>query len=535
MPNTDVAYQMVRNGILPVLDSGTRVLEMGTGSGVVVAMMADATRGIPGLQFVGTDIDPQAVRVSRQMLQGFGNVEIREGDLFEPVMGEKFDVIFWNPPWFSGQWREKTYGVKMVDEHYATVLRFLNDARNYLKPGGRIFMLFPVNYFKDDIQTKISYKFGDPMSSYINGKGLEIGLFEYDPMGSKRSGFSAMPKVSRKVVPVKETPDTMRSEARTASVVPEVRLDINPLVAVAGVDATKVLAFMKIEGSNLDKLKADMTRKGQEGLARERDEFDRREVELEKQFSVAALPKLLVQFFERYGMTEALAAEISSQVVLGGIGTGFVDIRAAGIRGLDAEKIQRTTNAIYDLILKMPGSGVPMIVNNGEDSAFVLKALRKIEIPRLIVLYDQKHPVGRGWNVFPVVSKYKFSERKSANALVGDVIKGSDGKALMAFLTADLDIEQRGILSILADFTNTANPDLKELVCAAAVLINRIYASASPMDQGLMKVNPGMLLAKLKEKGIDLLALSAKSGVLVMSMQTLAQEFAARTEIDKAA
>ncbi len=201
-----------------------------------------------------------------------------------------------------------------------------------------------------------------------------------------------------------------------------------------------------------------------------------------------------------------------------------------------SDSIERITHSIYDLINNMPGSSVSMIVENGPDSAVVLDSLKKIEIPCLYVLYDEKRPVGRGWNdVSPVVMKYRYGVRKPANTLVRDVIKGSDGETLMAFLTMELGIEQNGILSVLANFKSEDNSELKKLVCAAVVLINRIYASASPMDQELMKVNPEMLIAKLKEKGIDLLALSAKNGVLVMNMETLAQEFAAQKDIEKAA
>jgi hypothetical protein len=305
--------------------------------------------------------------------------------------------------------------------------------------------------------------------------------------------------------------------------------------------------------TNPDAVRAWFLKQGQAGIADAKMKFADQEAVLMAQlqgykdadaltgFVAAGLPQLLVKFFEPYGMTDVMAAEITAQVALGSVepavalkGSGVV--RGASVQGVDAEKIQRTTGSIYELIASMPGSAVPMIVNNGPDSALVLSALKKIEIPRLIVLYDEHNPVGRGWNdVSRVVMKYKFSERKPANALVGDVIKGSDGEALMAFLTAELGVEQRGILSILANFRSEDNPELKKLVCAAVILINRIYASASPMEQELMKVNPGMLITKLKEKGIDLLALSVHKGGLVMSMETLAQEFAARTEIEKAA
>ncbi len=192
-PNSDASYQMVRNGIVPVITAGSRVLEIGTGSGVVLDLLADAGRNLAGLHFVGTDKNPAAVRTARRMLQRFGNVEIREGSLFDPVIGEKFDVIFWNPPWFDGQWKDEEAGADMVDEDYRTVRRFLEEAPAHLTANGRIFILFPVKYFP---KLKSPYPF-TLRDSYTNGKNLKIGLFEYDPMASRRSGFSELPKTKR--------------------------------------------------------------------------------------------------------------------------------------------------------------------------------------------------------------------------------------------------------------------------------------------------------------------------------------------------
>jgi GT2 family glycosyltransferase/methylase of polypeptide subunit release factors len=215
-PNTDAAYQMVRDGLLPAIKPGSRIVEVGVGSGVIISMLAEAARDISGVRLQGTDIDPEAVAVTRQMLQRFGfkNIGVRQGDLLNTLEpGDQVDIIVWNPPWFSDQWNEKTYGPTMVDKDYKTVLRFLDEARDHLKPGGRIFLLFPVNYFQKDIQPKISYRF-NLSQSYTNGKGLEVGLFEYDPMASRRDRFSTEPKVKKNVDTRERDQGKARSEIR---------------------------------------------------------------------------------------------------------------------------------------------------------------------------------------------------------------------------------------------------------------------------------------------------------------------------------
>jgi release factor glutamine methyltransferase len=50
-------------------------------------------------------VNPEAVRCARinALLNRFeGRIDAREGNLFEPVGGERFDVIAFNPPFFEG-------------------------------------------------------------------------------------------------------------------------------------------------------------------------------------------------------------------------------------------------------------------------------------------------------------------------------------------------------------------------------------------------------------------------------------------------
>jgi|GEM_PF-6634077 len=435
----------------------------------------------------------------------------------------------------------------------------------YENSGKPIEMADPNNVFESGVTTKtdgIGHGLGLAICKrYVEAMGGTIAVRNRDETTEGRGVVFTitLPKVPMEVTP--DFPDggkiagSVPVAPKSSDVGPiarsEARLVASPLVAVTGASAEEIAQMA--QEANPDAVRAWFLKQGQGGIASEKVKFADQEAVLMAQlqeikevdalmgFISAELPQLLMKRFEQYGMTDVMAAEISAQTMVESVEgpvaleeTGGV--RRPGVGKVDVGKIQRATASIYDLINKMSGSAVPMIVNNGPDSAVVLQALKTIEVPRLIVLYDEHNPVGRGWNdASRIVMKYRFSERKPANALVGDVVKASEGEALMAFLTTELGVEQRGILSILAVFASQDNPELKKLVCAAAVLINRLYASASPMEQELMKVDPGMLITKLKEKGIDLLALSAKNGVLVMSMEALALEFSAQKDIEKAA
>jgi release factor glutamine methyltransferase len=79
---------------------GAAVLDLGTGTGVG-ALAAARWAG----RVVAVDINPEAQRCARinVLLNRLEDrVEVRGGDLFEPVAGERFDVILFNPPYYPG-------------------------------------------------------------------------------------------------------------------------------------------------------------------------------------------------------------------------------------------------------------------------------------------------------------------------------------------------------------------------------------------------------------------------------------------------
>lgn len=73
-----------------------RALEIGTGSGVVLAALSEAGPS----RLVGVDIEPDAVRRTRALLQSLdiGGAAVHCGDLWAPLAGEVFDLVVFNPP-----------------------------------------------------------------------------------------------------------------------------------------------------------------------------------------------------------------------------------------------------------------------------------------------------------------------------------------------------------------------------------------------------------------------------------------------------
>jgi release factor glutamine methyltransferase len=78
-----------------------RVLDLGTGSGVGAVFAARR-----GFHVVAVDVNPEAVRCARinALLHHLEDrFDVRQGDLFAPVAGNRFDLLLFNPPFFRGE------------------------------------------------------------------------------------------------------------------------------------------------------------------------------------------------------------------------------------------------------------------------------------------------------------------------------------------------------------------------------------------------------------------------------------------------
>jgi release factor glutamine methyltransferase len=107
------------------------VLDIGTGSGVCAVFAARHARRV-----VAVDINPAAVRcanINARLNDLEHRIEVRHGDLFAPVAGERFDLIVFNPPFLRGaprNDRDRAWRSPDVAERFAAGLR------DHLKPRG---------------------------------------------------------------------------------------------------------------------------------------------------------------------------------------------------------------------------------------------------------------------------------------------------------------------------------------------------------------------------------------------------------------
>ncbi len=114
-----------------------KFLEIGAGSGI--HLETAEILGVKVENIFSSDISIKAVNYCN--LLGFNCIH---SDLFEKIPKDKFDLIIFNPPYLPEDSREPkdsqlaTTGGKKGNE---IILRFLNNAKNYLKDSGRIFLI----------------------------------------------------------------------------------------------------------------------------------------------------------------------------------------------------------------------------------------------------------------------------------------------------------------------------------------------------------------------------------------------------------
>lgn len=120
--------------------SDVRVLDMGTGSGIVGIFAARQ-----GAEVTAVDVNPQAVQLAQEnarlhLLNGrFTSIE---SDLFAKIpRTRQFDVIAFNPPFFAGTAKDVEWKAFYAGEEHETIEQFLAQAARYLSPSGRIILI----------------------------------------------------------------------------------------------------------------------------------------------------------------------------------------------------------------------------------------------------------------------------------------------------------------------------------------------------------------------------------------------------------
>jgi release factor glutamine methyltransferase len=114
---------------------GDRVLEIGTGSGLIAAEIARITSSV-----VATDINPHAASCAHEK-----GTDVVLTDLFSGLQG-MFDLVLFNPPYLPTRPEERIhdwleYALDGGENGRAVIERFAKNIGNVLAPDGRVLLL----------------------------------------------------------------------------------------------------------------------------------------------------------------------------------------------------------------------------------------------------------------------------------------------------------------------------------------------------------------------------------------------------------
>ena len=130
---------------LAELDGERRVLDLGTGSGAIALALA---REREKARIFATDVSAEALSVAQENARALGlshRVEFAQGSLYEPVRGERFDLLVSNPPYLA-EGEAKALAPELAHEPqgalfggpdgFAVLRPLVAQAPEYLRPGG---------------------------------------------------------------------------------------------------------------------------------------------------------------------------------------------------------------------------------------------------------------------------------------------------------------------------------------------------------------------------------------------------------------
>lgn len=123
--------------LLTMRDPVDTALDLGCGCGIHALFAARHSRAV-----VATDISPRAIAYTsfNAILNNLSNIECREGNLFEPVADQCFDLIISNPPFVISPSESFVYRDNAMElDTFCEVL--VGEAPAYLNEGGHLQML----------------------------------------------------------------------------------------------------------------------------------------------------------------------------------------------------------------------------------------------------------------------------------------------------------------------------------------------------------------------------------------------------------
>jgi methylase of polypeptide subunit release factors len=147
---------------LPAAAKPARVLDVGTGTGVLAAVLARR-----GLQVVATDLSPAALVCAAENLERLGvadRVSLRQADLF--VKGH-FGLVVCNPPWVPAE-PSSPLEAAVYDPDSRMLRGYLAGLAAHLAPQGEGWLIL------SDLAEHLGLRSREELLGWISGAGLQV-------------------------------------------------------------------------------------------------------------------------------------------------------------------------------------------------------------------------------------------------------------------------------------------------------------------------------------------------------------------------
>lgn len=139
--------ELIQNKFKPWVNENNvkRILDLGTGNGCIAIACA---MNFPNTSVDAVDVSKDALEVASINVEKHkvsNRVQFYHGDLFQPLLNHKYDLIVANPPYVSNEeyldlpleyQHEPKNGLLAEDEGLIIVERILKQAKDYLSSGG---------------------------------------------------------------------------------------------------------------------------------------------------------------------------------------------------------------------------------------------------------------------------------------------------------------------------------------------------------------------------------------------------------------
>lgn len=142
-PTLYFATEFFLDSVLEFVQNGSKVLDLGTGTGVVGICCAKN-----GAKVLCSDVNVEAIRsakINSLLNKTNENTEFKVGNLFENLESERFDFILFNPPYYKGKPKDLHDFSWRAGENFETFVNFLNEFKFYLNENGKAFIVISTN------------------------------------------------------------------------------------------------------------------------------------------------------------------------------------------------------------------------------------------------------------------------------------------------------------------------------------------------------------------------------------------------------